>query len=78
MQALESYAASKDRPLVRKNIVSLVFLSVVAVSVTCAAEGPVPGGMPHLDRVFVIIMENHGIGLGRAIRKACRGTPPVV
>ncbi len=25
-----------------------------------AAEGPVPTGMPHLDHVFVIMMENHG------------------
>jgi hypothetical protein len=25
-----------------------------------AAEGPVPTGVPHLDHVFVIMMENHG------------------
>ena len=25
-----------------------------------AAEGPSPGGIPHLDHVFVIMMENHG------------------
>src|ERR1700757_5483370 len=25
-----------------------------------AAEGPVPHGVPHLDHVFVIMMENHG------------------
>jgi hypothetical protein len=25
-----------------------------------AAEGPVPSGMPHLDHVFVVMMENHG------------------
>ncbi|HTS26435.1 MAG TPA: alkaline phosphatase family protein [Bryobacteraceae bacterium] len=25
-----------------------------------AAEGPTPQGMPHLDHVFVIMMENHG------------------
>jgi phosphatidylinositol-3-phosphatase len=25
-----------------------------------AAEGAVPGGVPHLDHVFVIVMENHG------------------
>jgi len=25
-----------------------------------AAEGPVPAGIPHLDHVFVIMMENHG------------------
>ena len=27
-----------------------------------AAEGPVPAGMPHLDRVFVVMMEKHGCG----------------
>src|ERR1700746_2398058 len=26
----------------------------------CAQEGPVPGGVPKLDHVFVIMMENHG------------------
>jgi len=25
-----------------------------------AGEGPVPGGVPHLDHVFLIMMENHG------------------
>jgi hypothetical protein len=27
-----------------------------------AAEGPVPHGVPHLDHVYVIMMENHGFG----------------
>src|ERR1700676_2803713 len=27
-----------------------------------AAEGPVPHGVPHLDHVFLIMMENHGYG----------------
>ena len=27
-----------------------------------AAEGPVPKGIPHLDHVFVILMENHAYG----------------
>jgi hypothetical protein len=27
-----------------------------------AAEGPVPKGVPHLDHVFVILMENHAYG----------------
>ena len=30
------------------------------VSTAFAAEGPVPKGVPHLDHVFVIMMENHG------------------
>ena len=27
-----------------------------------AAEGPAPNGVPHLDHVFLIMMENHGYG----------------
>lgn len=38
-------------------------LCIVAGAITGtvhAAEGPVPTGIPHLDHVFVIMMENHG------------------
>jgi len=36
-------------------------LAVTALAGTMfAAEGPVPKGVPHLDHVFVILMENHG------------------
>jgi len=38
----------------------LSVLTVVTSGLGLAAEGPVPSGMPHLDRVFVILMENHG------------------
>jgi len=31
-----------------------------AAGLASAAEGPVPRGIPHLDHVFVIMMENHG------------------
>lgn len=42
--------------------------SIAALSLLCATiagpahavEGPVPNGVPHLDHVFVIMMENHG------------------
>ncbi len=40
-----------------------VALGLLAASVAqqaSAAEGPVPKGVPHLDHVFVIMMENHG------------------
>ena len=37
------------------------FLAVAATS-GFAAEGPVPAGIPHLDHVWVIMMENHGYG----------------
>ncbi len=37
-------------------------LLVLATSAAFAQEGPVPKGIPHLDHVFVIVMENHGYG----------------
>ena len=37
-------------------------LAVSLVSTVFAAEGPVPKGVPHLDHVFVILMENHAYG----------------
>lgn len=35
-------------------------LAVLTIGAALAAEGPVPPGMPHLDHVFVVMMENHG------------------
>jgi hypothetical protein len=35
-------------------------LTAATVNMVFAAEGPIPGGIPHLDHVFVIMMENHG------------------
>jgi len=40
----------------------LCVFAVSLVSAMFAAEGPVPKGAPDLDRVFVIVMENHGFG----------------
>ena len=37
-------------------------LAVSATSAVVAAEGPIPNGIPHLDHVFVIMMENHSFG----------------
>ncbi|MBZ5655308.1 MAG: alkaline phosphatase family protein [Acidobacteriia bacterium] len=39
-----------------------VIVALLAGALTCAAfaqEGPVPKGVPHLDHVFIIMMENH-------------------
>src|SRR6202035_5658433 len=36
--------------------------ALVAVGVADAAQGPVPNGIPRLDHVFVIMMENHAYG----------------
>ena len=35
-------------------------LTAATVNMVFAAEGPIPGGVPRLDHVFVIMMENHG------------------
>ncbi len=43
-----------------KNIVLLLSLALALGTVAFAAEGAVPTGVPHLDHVFVIMMENHG------------------
>src|SRR5450432_3103163 len=42
-----------------KVILSTVLASAVLTS-AYAAEGPIPGGIPRFDHVFVIMMENHG------------------
>jgi hypothetical protein len=43
-------------------IVLASFVGLLTGSLGIAAEGPVPSGMPHLDRVFIVMMENHGYG----------------
>lgn len=43
-----------------KRSLMIVCLAVALLSTAFAAEGPVPTGVPHLDHVFVIMMENHG------------------
>ena len=42
-----------------KKIALLGVLAVLTGSL-CAQQGPVPKGIPHLDHVFLIMMENHG------------------
>lgn len=44
--------------MTRKSILSL--LTAALTSPLFAAQGPVPKGIPQLDHVFVIMMENHG------------------
>ncbi len=47
------------------SLVKAVVAGVLAVSATgavLAGEGPIPGGIPRLDHVFVIVMENHSFG----------------
>jgi hypothetical protein len=40
----------------------LSLATAVTAGSALAAEGPVPVGIPHLDHVWVVMMENHGIG----------------
>lgn len=46
----------------KKTVLALGLLAPAIVSQGFAAEGPVPAGIPHLDHVFVIVMENHAYG----------------
>jgi hypothetical protein len=43
-----------------KKIALLCTAALASVAVVSAQEGPVPKGVPELDHVFVIMMENHG------------------
>lgn len=42
--------------------VLLCALFATAATIGFAAEGPTPTGIPHLDHIWVIMMENHGYG----------------
>jgi phosphatidylinositol-3-phosphatase len=44
----------------KKTTVALGLLASTLTYQASAAEGPVPRGVPHLDHVVVIMMENHG------------------
>ena len=44
----------------KKTALALGLLASTLAPPVFAAEGPVPRGIPHLDHVFVIMMENHG------------------
>ena len=44
----------------RKSLSILSIAAVAACGHAGAAEGPTPQGIPHLDHVFLIMMENHG------------------
>ena len=46
----------------KKTTLALGLLATLTGSSAMAQEGAVPKGIPHLDHVFVIMMENHGYG----------------
>lgn len=46
----------------RLGSLALGLAATTAAATGFASEGPVPAGIPHLDHVFVIMMENHSYG----------------
>jgi hypothetical protein len=55
----ENCSTRKGESMKRKATL-LGCLTAATVTMAFAAEGPIPGGIPRLDHVFVIMMENHG------------------
>ena len=45
-----------------KKAAALFVCATALVSAAFAGEGPTPKGIPHLDHVFLVVMENHGYG----------------
>jgi phosphatidylinositol-3-phosphatase len=48
--------------MMKKTALALGLMVSLGGSPAFSMEGPVPAGIPHLDHVFVIMMENHGYG----------------
>jgi hypothetical protein len=46
--------------LLKKLILASIVVTLLGLGSARAGEGPVPTGIPALDHVFVIMMENHG------------------
>ena len=46
----------------KKTALALSLLASTLTLPAVAAEGPTPKGIPHLEHVFLIMMENHGYG----------------
>jgi phosphatidylinositol-3-phosphatase len=46
----------------RNKVLASSVVALVAAGAAVAAEGPVPQGIPRLEHVFVIMMENHAYG----------------
>ncbi len=44
----------------RKTVAAISILAALSSNSLFAAEGAVPSGVPHMDHVFFIMMENHG------------------
>ena len=46
----------------KSTVLALSIMAATAAGSAVAAEGQTPRGVPHLDHVFLIMMENHGYG----------------
>ena len=55
---LDTLPVNKVTPMMNKAAILCLLASSVAGAAS-AQEGAVPKGVPHLDHVFVIMMENH-------------------
>src|ERR1700760_4347691 len=44
----------------KRSLMALGLMAATFAGTALAAEGPVPAGVPKLDHVFIIMMENHG------------------
>src|SRR5580693_5635454 len=52
---------TRSRTSAAASLVLLAAAAALAGAVAAAAaEGPVPAGIPHLDHVYLVMMENHG------------------
>jgi hypothetical protein len=69
----------------KTTLATLGLLAATLIGPSFAQVGPVPTGIPHLNHVFVIMMENHGYKqlINNPVRKDCqpgnelfRGCPP--
>src|SRR5579863_6955897 len=58
---LAALASSVAQCNIRK-VTAASIVAMVTAGSAGAAQGPVPRGIPHLDHVFVIMMENHAYG----------------
>jgi phosphatidylinositol-3-phosphatase len=51
---------TQENPMYRMRTVLAGAIAVSFAATAMASEGSMPNGIPHLDHVFVIMMENHG------------------
>jgi phosphatidylinositol-3-phosphatase len=58
-EAANIFKLSRKVITMQNKAVILGCLAAAAMNSLYPAEGPIPGGVPHLDHVFVIMMENH-------------------